>query len=84
MFLHVTSVRYIKDYKLEIGFSDGAEKEVNLEKELYGEVFEPLKDKAVFRQVYLDEETRTIAWPNGADLAPEYLYEIGKDVRQAA
>ena len=84
MFLHVTSVRYKKGYTLELQFSDGVEKVVDLENELYGPVFEPLKDLALFRQVYLDEETRTVAWSNGADLAPEYLYEKGHEARQAA
>jgi hypothetical protein len=37
-------------------------------------VFEPLKDVAQFRQVKVDDELNTIVWPNGADLAPEYVY----------
>ena len=84
MFLHVSSVEYIKAYVLEITFSDGVRKHVNLAEELMGPVFEPLRDKELFSQVYLDPETRTIAWSTGADLAPEYLYELGQDVRQAA
>ncbi len=44
MFLHVTSVRYMKDYKLKLTFNNGAEGVVDLQDELYGEVFEPLKD----------------------------------------
>ena len=39
------------------------------------EVFEPLKDLAVFRRFRLDTELNTIIWETGADLAPEYLYE---------
>lgn len=84
MFLHIDSVRYLEDYRLEVHFSDGVVKEVDLAEELYGPIFEPLKSKEVFRQVYLDEETRTVAWPDGADLAPEFLYEKGRTVRQAA
>ena len=84
MFLHINSVRYLKGYRLEVQFSDGVVKEVDLEEELYGSVFEPLKSEEAFRQVYLDEETRTIAWPGGADFAPEFLYEKGKTIRQAA
>jgi hypothetical protein len=42
---------------------------------LYGEIFEPLKDKKVFAQVRVYLEFRTLVWPNGADFAPEFLYE---------
>lgn len=83
MFLHVTRVRYVESYKLEMAFDDGAIKEVDLEDELYGEVFEPLRDVEFFKQVKVNEETNTVEWPNGADFAPEFLYETGKEVRQA-
>lgn len=73
MFLHVTSVQYLKDYKLKLAFTNGAEGVVDLRTELYGEIFEPLKDKRLFKQVHLT--SRTIEWPNGADFAPEFLYE---------
>ena len=73
MFLHVTSVRYLDDYRIWLRFSDGAEGIIDLESELYGEIFEPLRDLALFRQVELTG--RTIEWPNGADFAPEFLRE---------
>jgi len=74
MFLHVTSVQYIGDYKLNLKFNHGAEGIVDLEPELYGEIFEPLRDQSLFQQVYLT--SRTIEWPNGADFAPEFLFSI--------
>jgi hypothetical protein len=76
MFLHVTAVEYLEDYKLKLTFNNGAEGIVDLEKELYGEVFEPLRDKDLFKQVFLT--SRTIEWPNGADFAPEFLLEIAE------
>lgn len=84
MFLHVTRVSYLQSYELELEFSDGIVKKVDLSWELYGEVFEPLKDPTFFKRVTLNEETNTIEWPNGADFAPEFLYEIGEEVKQVA
>lgn len=80
MFLHITSVNYLSEYKVRVIFDDGVTKDIDLSQELYGEVFEPLKDKSFFRQVTINPETNTIEWPNGADFAPEFLYEIGREV----
>ena len=84
MFLHVDRVTPKEGYELRIQFSDGIVKDVDLSSELYGEVFEPLRDPGFFRQVTVNPETRTIEWPNGADFAPEFLYEIGREVKQVA
>lgn len=73
--LRVVDVDYIKDYELLVTFSDGNKKKVDLRPCLTGEVFGELLDKEKFVQYGL---TRiTIEWANGADLAPEFLYEIG-------
>lgn len=73
--LRVVGVDYIKDYELLVTFSDGNKKKVDLRPYLTGEVFGELLDKEKFVQYGL---TRiTIEWANGADLAPEFLYEIG-------
>ena len=73
--LRVVDVDYIKDYELLVTFSDGNKKKVDLRPYLTGEVFGELLDKEKFVQYGL---TRiTIEWANGADLAPEFLYEIG-------
>lgn len=77
MFLHVTKVTYLKDYQLRLVFNDGKVKNLDLKTELYGEVFEPLHAIELFRQVYVNPDTGTIEWPNGADFAPEFLYEAG-------
>jgi len=83
MFLHVIGVAYIKNYKLRVEFSDGVIKDVDLKDELYGEIFEPLRDIRFFKQVAVNPDTNTIEWPNGADFAPEFLCEIGKAVKKA-
>ncbi|HEY5604357.1 MAG TPA: DUF2442 domain-containing protein [Gammaproteobacteria bacterium] len=67
--------QYRYDYRIWLKFADGVEGEVDLESELWGEVFEPLKDKARFAEFALDKELETIVWPNGADFAPEFLYQ---------
>jgi hypothetical protein len=84
MFLHITGVSHIRDYELRVEFSNGVLKDVDLSPALHGEVFEPLKDLALFNQVKVNCETNTIEWPNGADFAPEFLYEIGKEVKRVA
>ena len=84
MFLHVTDIGDVTPYTLHVKFSDGVVKQVDLKDELHGEVFEPLKDAAFFRQVIVNLETGTIEWPNGADFAPEFLYEIGQEIKQVA
>ncbi|MFN8494384.1 MAG: DUF2442 domain-containing protein [Caldilineaceae bacterium] len=76
MFLHVIDVKYVDEYKLKLTFNNGVAGVVDLEPELYGEIFEPLQEKALFQQVYLTG--RTIEWPNGADFAPEFLIRLVK------
>ena len=84
MFLHVIQVVYLKDYKLRLEFDDGKVKDLDLKDELYGEIFEPLKDTELFEKVYVNAETGTIEWPNGADFAPEFLYETGQEFKKSA
>lgn len=72
--VRVIDARYVRDYVVWLRFSDGSEGEVDLRDELHGEVFEPLRDKKLFCAVTLHPEWHTIAWPNGADLAPEFLH----------
>lgn len=73
-FLHVSEARYLEGYEVEVTFNDGRKGIADLSEALTGPVFEPLRDQRVFAQLKVDEELETIAWPNGADLAPEYLY----------
>lgn len=80
MFLHVIGVTYLDGYRLRLEFDDGTIKDVDLQEELWGEVFEPLKDVALFKRVAVNPDTGTIEWPNGADLAPEFLHKVGQPV----
>ncbi len=74
MFLQITKVKYIQDYKIEVTFNDGRSGIADLSENLNGTIFEPLKDKNLFSTVKIDEELDTIVWSNGADLAPEFVY----------
>lgn len=69
------SVKHVGGYRLKLAFEDGRKGEVDLENQLWGEVFEPLRDVEQFKRFRIDDELQTIVWPTGADLAPEYLYE---------
>jgi len=73
MFIHVEQAKYIEDYKVWLSFNDGAEEKIDLSSELYGEIFEPLKDVEFFKLFTL--EGHTLSWSNGADFAPEFLRE---------
>lgn len=75
MIPQLTSAEYVGGYVIRLRFADGVEADVDLGGELFGELFEPLKDPGVFRQFRMDPELNTVSWPCGADFAPEFLYE---------
>jgi hypothetical protein len=77
MFLEVINAQYIKDFKILLEFNNGIALTVDLENELNGSVFIPLKNKEYFQKFFI--QFNTIEWDNGADFAPEYLYQIGKE-----
>ena len=74
--LHIIAAKHISDFKLWLSFDDGSSGEVDLKGMLIGPMFEPLKNIDVFSQVAIDSELETVVWPNGVDLAPEYLKEL--------
>ena len=76
MILHITDAKHLRDYQLWLKFNDGSEGIVDLVGELWGTVFEPVKDLTLFSQVKLDKELASMVWPNGADFAPEFLHAL--------
>ena len=70
----ITKIKVLDNYRLEILFNDGVGGVVSLSDRLFGPMFEPLKDPSFFAKARVDE-FGAIAWPNGADLAPDALYE---------
>lgn len=71
--IRVTQVKVLAGHRLALGFSDGTRGEIDLSDRLFGRVFAPLRDPEIFAQVRIDE-FGALAWPNGADLAPDGLY----------
>ena len=78
----VQSVKALPDYRLLVEFTDGVKGEVSMKDRLFGPVFAPLKDAELFLQVGVDE-FGAVCWPNGADLAPDALYEKLSDAVSA-
>jgi hypothetical protein len=71
----ITGVEVIGSYRLRLTFADGTVGDVDFGARQWRGVFEPLGDPAYFARVAVDPELGTIAWPDGADMAPEPLYE---------
>ena len=72
--INVVKAKYIEDFKLFLEFNNGVSGVVDFKPYLDGEIFEPLNDVDYFKQFELD--TWTIGWDNGADYAPEFLYDL--------
>ncbi len=71
---HVLEARYVAGHTIWLRFRDGTTGEVDLGSSLEGPVFAPLKDVTFFRQFRIHPEFHTLVWPNGADMAPEFLH----------
>ena len=71
----VVEVRPLDGYRVYLRFDDGVAGELDLEPLLspFKGVFAPLRDLAKFREVFVD--CHTASWPNGADLAPDSMYD---------
>ena len=78
---------YLQDYQVKVWFRDGSVKVIDFKKFLSnrndGSIFEPLKDREYFSTLQYSEEMSTIHWDNGADIAPEWLYDNGVDSADA-
>jgi hypothetical protein len=77
----VVAAEHRGGYRIRLTFNDGLAKTVDFSDWLTGPVFEPLKDQAYFCRFFLDGWT--VAWPNGADVAPETLYQA-RAIEEAA
>jgi hypothetical protein len=74
--IEVANVKYIDNYRIWLEFNDGKSGIADLSESLWGNIFEPVKNPVYFKIFKLSSIMNTIEWDNGADFAPEYLYEL--------
>ncbi len=80
----VKSLRICDSYVVVVGFDDGTEQRIDFEPVLRGEVYGPLLQPHLFRQVAIDPDVHTLVWPNGADFDPETLHDWPLHAREWA
>ena len=71
----VESFEIIFPYALRVRFDDSTEQAIDFQPVLAGELYGPLREQALFNQVRIDPEVRTLVWPNGADFDPATLHD---------
>lgn len=84
----ITSVEPLEGFRLRLTFTDGLVRDVDLSKDLWGQMAEPLQDPDYFRRVSVDTQLGTVVWPNGYDLDPDVLHgdhePVGHPAAQAS
>jgi hypothetical protein len=79
---YITSVEYEAGYRLRLRFEDGCLRRVDLAAHLDGEMFEPLRDVGRFKTARLNSDIDTVVWDNGADMSPDFLYDISSPTEE--
>jgi hypothetical protein len=80
MIVHwITDVQHTGGFRLRLRFENGRTRLVDLEPHLTGEVFGPLRDLERFRAARLNPDLDTVVWNNGADMSPDFLFDIGHE-----
>ena len=73
--IRICAVTPLEGFVVRLGFTDGTQRDVDLEPYLHGPIFKPIRDDPqTFSSVHVDREAGTIVWDNGADIDPEVLY----------
>lgn len=71
----ITAAEPLQGFVLRLTFSDGSQRDVDLDGFMRGPIFAALRaDPGLFRQVSVDPRLGTIVWPNGADMDPDVLH----------
>ncbi len=77
---YVTAVEPFEPYKLRVTFDNGEVKNIDVSGFLNRKIYAPLRDFEFFKRVRVDADLDTVVWENGADICPNVLYELGKEV----
>lgn len=80
----VKQAEYAGDYRVRLVFEDGSVRLADLGPHLDGEVFESLKDIEQFKALRVEPDLDTIVWDNGADMSPDFLFEISEVVTRSS
>lgn len=73
--VRVKQVMPLDGFVVRLSFTDGTQRDVDLEPFLHGPIFDPMqRDRNEFLKVSVDSRAGTIVWPNGADIDPDVLY----------
>lgn len=75
----ITDVQHAGGFRLRLRFENGRTRLVDLEPHLTGGVFEALRDPSQFQTARLNSDLDTVVWENGADMSPDFLYDIGHE-----
>lgn len=80
--MDIIEAAVLHDHVVRLRFADGVEKTIDLDPYLHGPVFAGIRsDQSEFLAMKVDPDAGTIVWPNGADLAPDVLYEGRRSAR---
>ena len=71
----VVSFAIVGPYTLRVTFDDATAQVIDFSPVLAGELYGPLRDESLFKQVRIDPEVHTLSWPNGADFDPATLHD---------
>ena len=75
---------YLSEYKVLLTLEDGSLRQPEFSAAPRTENYlRPLKDISNFKSVHLNSDLDTIVWKNGADMSPDFLYEIGVPIAES-
>jgi hypothetical protein len=76
--VYVRAVKPLDGLRVRVVFTDDSTRDIDLDPYLHGPLFEPIRrSRTLFASVYVDPDTETLTWPNGADIDPDVLYYDG-------